>query len=77
MISLKLAMAREIAQKIVDNPDKFGDLAHDGAAFIENVQNWQGYRWEERSPAWGNISKQLPEILEKLSCTENVQEQAE
>jgi len=67
-------MAREIAQKIMDNPDKFGDLAYDAAAFIENVQNWQDCSWEERSPAWRNISKQLPEILEKLSCTENVQE---
>lgn len=70
---VKLAMAQVIARKIVENPGLFHrDLIDWSAAFIENGNTWAALsgHWENSSPAWGEIAKQLPEILEKLARNE-------
>jgi len=74
---LKLAIAQTIARKILENPSDVPELREDAELFVSEVWHryWsrEDYSGWEKSAFWTTIAKRLPEILEKLSCTENVQ----
>jgi hypothetical protein len=72
-IPIKLAMARVVARKILDNPGKFPDLLHTAKCFLDYPSDdyWtepgNSHRWENDANYWQRIRARLPEILEKLA----------